>query len=73
MDKNNNINKCFEKWVCQGWGGAGKVDKILCNIKTLFEAFFAVLDTFQVVFSPNIVIAKNLRNISFKKFILISL
>ena len=51
-------------------GGSGKVDKILCNIKTLFEA---VLDTFQVVFSPNIVIAKNLRNISFKKFILISL
>ena len=55
----NNININFDNVDRpRRGGGIGKVDRVLCKIGTLFDAFLAFLDTHQVVFSPYLAIAK---------------
>ena len=47
-------------WIRQRGGGGLAKWKVnfFCNTKVLVKAFLAFLDLFQVVFSPNIAIAK---------------
>ena len=42
---NININININEVDKPRGGGVGQVDKVFCNIKTLFEAFLAFLDT----------------------------
>ena len=34
-----------------GGGGSGKMDKVFCDIQTLFDAFLVVLDIYYIIFS----------------------